>query len=243
MPSRVQAVAVEIADDSVQKWNEELARASAKLSTHQADKLKVVSLPVSHTNFALRLLAQEVEHESQLVSGQGQLSMARLQQRDHAFHEAALHGLAARKVPRPSHSFCTVSRRKEHELQVAAAARAVAAGGRQWQRRRWRHQDADAGVEAWVRKERAAPLHLRPQVCRGPSAVFLQETENFVSPTCMLGGFFQDACWPSAECLDQARVRRSLRQLKPTTRGTGNGNISRQRQRHLFRQQPQQFPR
>ena len=71
MASRVHAVAVEIADDSVRMWNEELAHASAKLGTLQGDKLKAVSLSASHTNFALRLLAQEVEHESDLVSVQG----------------------------------------------------------------------------------------------------------------------------------------------------------------------------
>ncbi|CAJ1382303.1 unnamed protein product [Effrenium voratum] len=168
--SRVHAVAVEIADDSVRMWNEELVHASAKLGTLQGDKLKAVSLSASHTNFALRLLAQEVEHESDLVS------------RDRAFYEAALHGLewsviskdVAEAFPELLHYVQTQGNatlsRGEHELQA----------------------DATGNVDFGVIKKRT--LASKPGCAKsvphlytfalkcagGRSAVFLQETENFV---------------------------------------------------------------
>ncbi|CAJ1395624.1 unnamed protein product [Effrenium voratum] len=191
--SRVHAVAVEIADDSVRKWNEELVHASAKLGALQGDKLKAVSLSASHTNFALRLLAQEVEHESDLVSVQGKLSMARLQQRDRAFYEAALHGLewsviskdVAEAFPELLHYVQTQGNatlsRGEHELQVVRRLHTL-----------WLQADATGNVDFGVIKKRT--LASKPGCAKsvphlytfalkcagGRSAVFLQETENFV---------------------------------------------------------------
>ena len=94
VPGRIQALAVEITDDSVRKFNEELARgACGQLGEMQGDTLKAVSLAGSHTNFTLRLLAQSGPHDSAAASVNGRLNLELVERRDPALAEHAGTGL------------------------------------------------------------------------------------------------------------------------------------------------------
>ncbi len=94
VPGRITALAVEVVDESVLKFNEDLVHgACGQLGEMRADRLKAVSLAGSHTNFMLRLLAQGGPHESPFVSVNGRLNMELVEKRDPALAEHARTGL------------------------------------------------------------------------------------------------------------------------------------------------------
>ena len=67
VPGRITAMAVEITDDSVRKFNEDLVRgANGLLGELDGSRLKAVSLAGSHTSFMLRLIAQGAYHQNSM---------------------------------------------------------------------------------------------------------------------------------------------------------------------------------
>ena len=131
VPSKVQAIGVEVEDDEVRRWNERLvASVDGLLGVMDGNALKITSLCGSHTNFALRCVAQSVAHENPHISVGGRLSLQLLQERDPAYYAAVVEGLQWDVLAAPvakafPQLLCLISRsgnaslaRGEHELQV-----------------------------------------------------------------------------------------------------------------------------
>ena len=94
VPARVQAIAVEITDDSERLFNDQLVRsAGTLLGCMDSKRLKVLSLSASHTNFALRLVGDGALHESDVVSVNGRLSQDLVSKRDPVLGDHCQHGL------------------------------------------------------------------------------------------------------------------------------------------------------
>ncbi|CAE7611208.1 unnamed protein product [Symbiodinium sp. CCMP2592] len=91
---RITALAVEITDASVRRFNEDLVRGSGgQLGELDGDMLKVVSLAGSHTNFMLRLLSQGAALSTSAASVDGRLSLEKVARRDPELANAAREGL------------------------------------------------------------------------------------------------------------------------------------------------------
>ena len=136
---RVTALAVEITDDSVRKFNEELVRGANGLLGHlDGSRLKVVSLAGSHTNFMLRLIAQGAYHPNSLVSINDRLSMELVGKRDPALATAAQEGLVWQVLNREvaiqwpkllamiQSSFNATLQKQETELQLLRRVHTIA---------------------------------------------------------------------------------------------------------------------
>ena len=90
---RVQAIGVEVSDEKELQWNQAMVDGTAgQLGTMDSTQLKVLSLSGSHTNFVMRLMDQQAEHESEIVSTNGRLSKELLARHDQAFHKAVTEG-------------------------------------------------------------------------------------------------------------------------------------------------------
>ena len=94
VPSRVQAVGVEVCDPKEREFNAQLVHSSGEaLGCMDASILKVLSLSASHTNWALRLIVSRAPHNTGVVSVEGRISMELVQQRDPVLAEHAQVGL------------------------------------------------------------------------------------------------------------------------------------------------------
>ena len=199
VPAKVQAVGVEIEHEDVRKWNENLvASADGLLGVMDGNALKITSLCGSHTNFALRCVAQAVPHENPHISVSGRLSLQLLEERDPAYHNAVVEGLQWDVIAAPvARAFpqllCLISRsgntslaRGEHELQVLrrihGAYTRLAQGG---------SQPSFAAIKKQVLASKPACANSVPamftfcmKASGGTDASLLTETEAYVRAHC-----------------------------------------------------------
>ncbi|CAE7231155.1 unnamed protein product [Symbiodinium sp. CCMP2592] len=93
-PTRTNPIAIEASSEAVQVFNKQLVEsAGGQLGRLELGELKVLSLSSSHTNFALRLVADGAPHKSEVISVQGSLSLELVQKRDPVLAEYVLQGL------------------------------------------------------------------------------------------------------------------------------------------------------
>ncbi|CAE7273220.1 unnamed protein product [Symbiodinium sp. CCMP2592] len=191
-PTRTNPIAIEASSEAEQVFNKQLVEsAGGQLGRLELGELKVLSLSSSHTNFALRLVADGAPHKSEVISVQGSLSLELVQKRDPVLAEYVLQGLewtviaaeVGQKWPdllQLVQSSCNATLQKtESELQLLRRICTIV--GRQ------------TGVPDYQTVKRQA-LHSKPPCaeclpglyqfalrhCGGADAFFLAETEMFL---------------------------------------------------------------
>eukprot|EP00435_Cladocopium_sp_Y103_P017255 s3914_g4.t1 len=192
---RVSAIAVEVADNGELVWNHTLvSQHGGQLGSLDMDKIKVLSLAGSHTNFVMRLFDQEVEHQNEKVCANGKLSLEMLQRHDPQWHQAVVSGyqwrVLSKHVTTQLPELLTMVQRMgnatltrgEHELQLLRRLHSI-----------WVHQSqvghpdyqkvkklASPGVAAPLLKSMPHLFSFALKASGGITPWLLQETEAFV---------------------------------------------------------------
>jgi len=93
-PSRTNPIAIEASTIEQQTFNKKLIdSAGGQLGKMELGELKILSLSSSHTNFALRLVADSAPHISESIAVNGCLSLEMVQKRDKVLADHVLQGL------------------------------------------------------------------------------------------------------------------------------------------------------
>lgn len=101
VPSRIDAIAVEIGSEEERLYNQRLVDAAGgALGSMDSKVLKVLSLSASHTNWTLRLVACSARHDSAELCVNGALSLEQVKARDAVFAEHVELGLNWRVISR-----------------------------------------------------------------------------------------------------------------------------------------------
>ena len=195
LDSRVTAIAVEPTGQHELEWNAQFFhKADGILGAVDPASLKALSLAGSHTNCALRCLAQEVPHVGdEIICHEGKLRMALLQKHDSNFHRAANDGVVWRVISRAAalalpQLLSLVQRmgnatlqRGEHELQLMRRLHAL-----------WVQHSSQGPVDFPVLKSKITTgksVHIRalPHIYNfvlraggGRDPFLLNETESYV---------------------------------------------------------------